>query len=82
MVEEKFILDDSRVTFCLKANFEDMKDRLDFYYFKNDRFVKVGGSHQMKFRLDHFTGNRFGLCYYATKKPGGVCVFKNFVYEA
>lgn len=81
-VEEKFVLDDSRVTFCLKANFEDMKDKLDFYYFKNDRFVKVGGSHQMRFRLDHFTGNRFGLCYYATQKPGGVCVFKNFVYEA
>ena len=80
-MKEKIKLDSSEVIVYLKANFEDMKDRLDFYYFKNDKFVKVGGPHKMEFRLAHFTGNRFGLCYFATRKIGGKVVFKNFKYN-
>lgn len=80
-ITDKIKLDGPVATICLKANFEDMKDKLDFYYFENDRFVKVGASHKMSFKLNHFTGNRFGLCYYSTRKMGGKCVFKNFVYD-
>ena len=58
-----------------------MKDRLDFYYFRNDKFVKVGGPHKMEFKLAHFTGNRFGLCCFATRKTGGKVVFRNFKYN-
>ena len=78
---DKIRLDGPEVTVYLKANFEDMKDRLDFYYFKKDKFVKVGPSHKMEFRLSHFTGNRFGLCCYSTKRSGGKAVFKNFEYS-
>ncbi|MBQ8139235.1 MAG: family 43 glycosylhydrolase [Lachnospiraceae bacterium] len=78
---DKIRLDGPEVTVYLKANFEDMKDRLDFYYFKKDKFVKVGAHHKMEFRLSHFTGNRFGLCVYSTKRPGGKAIFKNFIYS-
>ncbi|MBR1862265.1 MAG: family 43 glycosylhydrolase [Lachnospiraceae bacterium] len=78
---DKIKLDGPEITVYLKANFEDMKDRLDFYYFKKDKFVKVGPSHKMEFRLSHFTGNRFGLCCYSTKRSGGKAVFKNFIYN-
>ena len=78
---DKIRLDGPEVTVYLKANFEDMKDRLDFYYFKKDKFVKVGVPHKMEFRLSHFTGNRFGLCVYSTKRPGGKAIFKNFIYS-
>ncbi len=77
---DKIRLDGPEVTVYLKANFEDMKDKLEFYYFKKDKFVRVGGIHKMEFRLSHFTGNRFGLCCYSTKRSGGKAIFKNFEY--
>ncbi len=80
-VTDKIRLDGPQVTVYLKANFEDMRDKLDFYYFKKDKFVKVGNSHKMEFRLSHFTGNRFGLCVFSSKRSGGKAVFRNFIYS-
>lgn len=78
---EKIRLDGPIVNLCLKANFEDLQDRLDFFYEKKGRFVKVGASHSMRFGLDHFCGARFGLFMYSTKKSGGNAVFKDFDYR-
>ena len=80
-ITDKIALDGPEVCLCLKATFDDMKDRLDFYYLKGNKFVKFGASHKMEFRLSHFTGNRFGLCCYSTRTPGGKAVFKNFEYN-
>ncbi len=44
-------------------------------------FRPVGGAHKLCFRLDHFTGARFGLCVFATKETGGTAVFRHFRYE-
>ena len=67
---------------CLKANFEDMTDKLDFYYLKDNKFIKVGDSHQLKYRLDHFTGARFGLFVYATDEIGGEATFTKFKFRS
>lgn len=69
------------VTLCLKANFDDLQDKLDFFYQKDKHWVKFGASHDLKFRLDHFTGCRFGLFVYSTKTLGGEAVFKKFIYR-
>jgi beta-xylosidase len=78
---DKIRLDGPEVTVYMKATFEEMKDKADFYYFKKNKFVKFGNSHKMEFRLSHFTGNRFALCVFSTKRPGGKAIFKNFVYS-
>lgn len=80
-LEAKIPLDGPEVTVCMKANFENMTDMLSFYYNKNNRFVKVGDAHKMAFNLNHFTGNRFGLALWSTRKTGGRAVFKNFIYD-
>lgn len=80
-LEEKIRLSGPKVTVILKPNFENMQDKLDFFYIKDDRIVKVGGSHRLFFRLDHFTGCRFGLFAYSTRETGGKAVFTDFVYR-
>lgn len=79
-VVEKIRLSQSRIRLCLKADFENLKDKLDFYYKKNGHLVKVGTSHKLVYRLDHFTGYRFGLFVYSTQETGGEAVFKDFTY--
>ena len=41
----------------------------------------VGSVCSLEFKLDHFTGARFGLFVYSTKETGGSAVFTDFVYE-
>jgi len=74
-------LDGPKATLRLNANFGQMTDRMDFFYIKNDRFVKVGDAHKLEFKLDHFVGARFGLFIYSTRKRGGSAVFENFRYK-
>ena len=81
VVTDRLKLDGPEVCVCLKANFEDMKDRLEFYYLKGNKFVRFGAPHRMQFRLAHFTGNRFGLCCYSTRTVGGKAVFTRFIYN-
>ncbi len=80
-VVEKIRLQSPIVALCLKAEFADMQDRLDFFYLKGDKFVKVGESHKLIFGLDHFTGARFGLFIFSMRETGGSAVFKDFVYR-
>lgn len=41
---------------------------------------RFGLANKLQFKLDHFTGARFGLFIYSTKKEGGSATFSNFVY--
>ncbi|MCM1568210.1 MAG: family 43 glycosylhydrolase [Roseburia sp.] len=42
---------------------------------------QLGITHKMAFKMDHFTGARFGLFVYSTKHPGGSVEFSDFRYE-
>ncbi|MCR4788043.1 MAG: glycoside hydrolase 43 family protein [Lachnospiraceae bacterium] len=81
-IVEKIRLKESTVTLCLKANFEELTDKLDFYYLKDNKYVRIGDTHQLKFRLDHFAGARFGLFLYATEETGGEATFTKFVFRS
>ncbi len=81
VVEEKLRLDGPQVRLCLKAQFDNMVDKLDFYYLQENKWQKVGTSHHLEFKLDHFTGARFGLFVYSTKELGGTAVFRQFTYR-
>lgn len=80
-VVEKERLSGPYLNCLLKVNFENMADKLDFFYQKDGRWAKVGDPHQLRFRLDHFTGARFGLFIYSTRNMGGSAVFKDFEYR-
>lgn len=81
-VVDKIRLSGPKVTLCLKPNFENMQDKLDFFYLKEDgKWAKVGNAIKLYFRLDHFTGCRFGLFVYSTRKTGGEAVFTDFKYR-
>lgn len=70
----------------LEVDFTEMKDTVSFYYrssgFKrNNPWLRLGGEHKLYFKLDHFTGCRFGLVVYSTKEAGGQAAFGDFVYR-
>ena len=58
-----------------------MKDEAEFFYLCQGEWKKIGPTHKLYFKMDHFTGCRFGLFTYATKETGGKAGFLNFVYN-
>lgn len=77
---EKIRLSKPVVRVCLKTDFENLKDEMDFFYEENGKLLKVGTSHRLFYRLDHFTGYRFGLFIFSTRETGGEAVFTDFSY--
>ncbi|WP_455436143.1 family 43 glycosylhydrolase [Hungatella hathewayi] len=63
-----------------EADFEDMTDRACFYYESGEHWKKLGTDQRMYFKMDLFTGCRFGLFYYSTKEIGGMADFAKFYF--
>ncbi len=83
---ERILWEEKEVRIKIEADFTRMKDEATFYYLEpGKRFVrswrKLGRTHKLFFRLDHFCGCRFGLVAFATKEAGGNAKFKDFVYN-
>lgn len=78
----RIALDGSSVRLQCAVNYRDGQDTAQFYYEKDGAWTPIGPAHKLVFRLDHFTGCRFGLFYNATKETGGYIDFMNFQYEA
>lgn len=70
------------ITLKVTADFHEMTDLTRFYYQKDGTFLQLGEAHQVAFKMDHFTGCRFGLFAYSTKRSGGSAVFQNFIYQS
>ena len=64
--------------FRIEACFEDEKDEAECFIQEDGKWKKIGGTHKLHFRLDHFTGARFGLFVYSTKEPGGKAGYSDF----
>ena len=77
---EAVLMEGKEFRLKVEADFTDRKDEAQFFYFKDDRWVKIGPTHKLHYKLDHFTGCRFGLFVYSTREAGGKAGFKNFVY--
>ena len=69
------------VTVKVVLSFEDQTDTADFYYLKDNEWIKIGISHKLVYKMDHFVGCRFGLFHYATKEIGGIAEFYDFIYN-
>ena len=66
--------------FKIHVDFTDGKDTAEFFYKEKKRWIKAG-EQKLYFKLDHFTGCRFGLFLYATRRTGGEAVFWDFRYR-
>lgn len=71
------------VTVKVAADFSNDRDIAKFYYEdkENGSWSQLGIDKKLYFKLDHFTGCRFGMFYYATKKTGGVADFTKFRFQ-
>lgn len=78
---EKIAVNTSKVRFRVAVDFDQMKDEAVFYYDAGAGLKQIGPVQKLYFRLDHFTGCRFGLFIYATEEIGGMVTFSEFVYE-
>lgn len=78
--------EENTVRLKLEADFTMMRDTVSFYYQhaeiqRHNPWMKIGKEHKQYFKLDHFTGCRFGLVVYSTKEAGGSAEFRDFVYR-
>ncbi len=87
---EQIPWDLERVNLRAVVDFTNMKDEVTFFYRKelkdckeseNQEWKQIGRTHKLYFKMDHFTGCRFGLFVYATKEIGGSAGFSKFIYN-
>lgn len=71
----------SSIRLKVKVDFWQMKDEAVFYYQKEGQWNQIGDAQKLYFKLDHFTGCRFGLFAYASKQIGGQAAFSQFQYQ-
>ena len=65
----------------MEVDFSSEKDQASCLTKKGDSWESIGKPHKLCFRLDHFTGVRFGLFVYSTKETGGKGGFSRFEFE-
>lgn len=74
-------LSGTKVRLKLSAEFTGGKDEAEFFYMdEQGQWKKIGITQKLYFKLDFFTGCRFGLFMYATKMAGGKAGFMDFKY--
>lgn len=73
----------NQIRLKIEAEFTNKKDEAIFSFFDGSisAYRKVGITQKLYFKLDHFTGCRFGLFIYSTKETGGFAKFSDFTYE-
>lgn len=70
-----------KVHLKVSADFTGGKDEAEFFYLDaQNEWKKIGVTKRLYFKLDFFTGCRFGLFVYATKEIGGKAGFADFKY--
>lgn len=81
---EAVVVEGEQLRLKIDVDFSNMKDEARFYYLQGEKWRKwnkIGTVHKLYFKMDHFTGCRFGLFMYSTKEVGGQAGFKEFTYK-
>ena len=58
-----------------------MRDEGRLYYYDGEERKALGPVSKLSFKLDHFTGVRFGLFVYGTEQAGASARFADFIYQ-
>jgi beta-xylosidase len=69
-----------RARLRVRVDYRDGRDEANFAWFANDEWKPLGIAQKLYFGLDHFTGCRFALFAFSTKRPGGASRFNRFRY--
>ena len=79
---ERISIEQAVVRLKVVTMFCEQEDIAEFYYeTKTGEFQKLGVSHPMYFKMDFFTGCRFGLFYFSRQEAGGYADFMKFHYQ-
>lgn len=78
---ERILIHSSSVRLKVEVDFTRMKDEANFFYQDETGWKQLGITKKLYFKLDHFTGCRFGLFIYGTKEIGGKVSFSDFIYN-
>lgn len=65
----------------MQVDFWNGKDEATFFYWEENEWKKIGKTHNLYFKIDHFTGCRFGLFIYSTLESGGYAEFSDFIFN-
>ncbi|MBO4882883.1 MAG: family 43 glycosylhydrolase [Lachnospiraceae bacterium] len=82
--KEKIEINGSVLKVSVRAHFGTSPAEPDYaqcYAYINGEKKKMGSDHKLRFRLDHFTGCRFGIFMMSEKIKGGRAAFSEFVYK-
>ena len=82
--KEKIEINGSVLKVSVRAHFGTSPSEPDYaqcYAYINGEKKKMGSDHKLRFRLDHFTGCRFGIFMMSEKIKGGSAAFSEFVYK-
>ncbi len=71
----------SYVRLKVTVDYTDKRDEARFCYWTGRSWKQIGITSRLYFKMDHFTGCRFGLCYYSTMLTGGCADFIEFRYH-
>ncbi|MGN0505380.1 MAG: family 43 glycosylhydrolase [Lachnospiraceae bacterium] len=66
--------------FKIHAEFAGVSDQATFFYDAGDGYKEVPVTKNLPFLLEHFTGYRFAITYFATEETGGTATFGEFNY--
>ena len=77
IIESEELIDGSSLTVKVECDFT--VDTATCFIETSDGFKQIGTVHDLRFRLDHFTGLRFALSCFSTVSSGGTAVFNRFV---
>lgn len=72
----------SKATLKVEVDFTDKVDEARFFYRNGNEWIQIGITKKLYFKMDHFTGCRFGLFYYSTEVIGGWADFMEFRYQS
>lgn len=78
---ERIPVKHDKVTLKVTADFTDKLDEAQFFYWDGCRWEMIGITKKLYFKMDHFTGCRFGLFYFSTEVTGGWADFMKFRYQ-
>ena len=84
LCEEKIEIEEPVLKVSVRAHFGTSPlepDYAECFAYINGEKKKIGSDRKLRFRLDHFTGCRFGLFMMSEKKEGGSAAFSDFVYK-
>lgn len=77
---ERIAIDSDFVTLKVHTDFTDKTDEATCYYLVDEEWKSIGIRQKQYFKMDHFTGCRFGLFLFSTKQTGGWADFLKFRY--